>query len=111
MKFCLYSSTPGLERFSKSERFRVWSSTHKQLMRENAQYRSHVSGMTWRLIWAAVAFTIATLLCVLALSAIRGRWNVALTGCIVVLTIAYGIYNTVIAFRLQEFMNEKVGRA
>jgi hypothetical protein len=50
-------------------------------------------------------------MCAFALSAIRGRWNVALTGCTVVLTIVYTIYNTVVSFRLQEFMNERVGRA
>ena len=84
---------------------------HKQLMQENAQYRSHVRRTTWRLIWAGVAFTIALLPCVWLQFTIRGRWNVGLTGCVIVLTVVYTIYNTVVSFRLQEFMNQNVGRA
>jgi hypothetical protein len=67
--------------------------------------------MRWRLIWAGVAFAIALLPCVAAQFAGKGRWSIGVSGYIIVLTVVYTIYNTIVSFRLQEFMNENVGRA
>ena len=109
MKFCLYTSTPGLERFSKSERFGIWRSTHKRLMLEDADYRRRVRRSMWRLIWASIAFTIAASF---FLFAIRGRAAITLNLVgLGVLSVGYTIYNTMASFRMQEFMNERVGRA
>ena len=35
MKFVTYTATPGLERFPERERFTLWRSIHKRLMRED----------------------------------------------------------------------------
>jgi len=78
-------------------------------MREDIDYRQKVRRSTWRLIWAAIAFTMAASLFLIA---IRGRASITfnLVG-LGVLSVGYTIYNTFASFRMQEFMNEKVGRA
>ena len=114
MRFCLYTSTPGLERFPQSERFRVWRATHKRLMQEDQGYRRDVRRYRSRVIWLNVLFTILTLLLASStvLAATGGRtailFNVAGLG---VLSVGYTIYIVVTAFQTQEFMNDSVGKA
>jgi hypothetical protein len=112
MKFCLYSSTPGLERFSELERQGVWRSTHKRLMQEDPQYRRHVRRSTWIQIWVAIVFTIALFFLSWVLSAARGREAITLNlVCIGAPSVGYILYSIVASFRLQEFMNKNVGKA
>ena len=80
-------------------------------MQENSRYRSRVRRTTRRLIWAGVVYVIVLLPCILAQFAIRSRWNLTLAGCTIVLSVVYTLYNAVVSLRLQEFMNENVGRA
>ena len=114
MKFCLYTSTPGLERYPEPDRFRVWRSTHKRLMLEDAGYRRDVRRYRSRVLWLTILFTLVTIFLARdsVLAATSGRTaileNVLAVG---VLSSGYTIYIVVTSFRLQEFMNEKVGKA
>src|SRR5579859_6641203 len=112
MKFCLYTSTPGLERFSESQREGVWRSTHKRLMQEDPEYRRHVRRGRWRLIWVAIVFTIASVFLSWLQSTSRGREAITLNlVCLGSSLVGYIIYTTVASFRLQEFMNGNVAKA
>ena len=57
----------------------------------------------WRLIWVTIMLNIAALLLSL-LSAFNLVW-------LGVLSVGYITYTVIASFRLQEFMNEKVGNA
>ena len=107
MKFVTYAATPGLERFSERERFRVWYSTHKRLMRTDPEYRRRVRGLNWRTFGTTILFT--------GLSFALGRFEwppfeVQLAAYFV-LTILYVtcILRTSVGGQL--FQNEKVGMA
>src|SRR5262245_33390103 len=103
MKFCLYTSTPGLERFPESERFAVWCSTHKRLRQEDTEYRQSVRRFRSKVIWTTVLFTMITLFSAsnTVLSAIRGRPAIILNViCLGVLSLGYTIYIIVAAFRM-----------
>ncbi|QIF02754.1 hypothetical protein [Roseimicrobium sp. ORNL1] len=41
MKCKTYKATPGLDRFPEGQRFTVYRSAHKKLMREDRSYRKH----------------------------------------------------------------------
>lgn len=41
MKCETYKATPGLERFPEGQRFTVYRSAHRKLMREDRSYRKH----------------------------------------------------------------------
>jgi hypothetical protein len=114
MKLCLYTSTPGLERFPKLERFRVWESTHKQLVREDPEYRRHVSRSRWTYIWVTIVFTIAIVYLSLEMnaSAARGRTAISLNLiCLGVTLVGFIVYSVMASSRFQQFMNRKVARA
>ena len=113
MKLCLYTSTVGLERFPKLDRFRVWESMHKQLMRADPEYRRHVRRSTWRYIWVTVLFTVAilSLSFAMGLFAVRGRAAIALSLMCLGVGLVQITYSIVASSRLQEFMNSKVGEA
>jgi len=114
MKFSFYTSTSGLERFPESERFGVWRSTHKRLMQEDAEYRRDVRRWRARVVWISILFAIVMLFLgsTTVLSAARGRPAIILNVvCLGALIVGYAVYTVVAAFRMQEFMNERVGKA
>ena len=114
MRFCLYTSTRGLDRFPELERFRVWRSTHKRLMQEDAEYRRSVSRFKASVLLLSVVYTIAvlSLAFIMVLSVASGGIGTILSVVsLAVLTVAYIVYTILVSFRMQEFMNESVGKA
>ncbi len=117
MKFVTYAATPELTRFPQSERFRVYRSTHKRLMREDAEYRQRVRRFRWGLIWPPLVFTSAWLiLCFVALPDSYGHgsapaWCIAAIVLLVLAQLLVTLRDLAGSFRMQEFQNERVGRA
>src|SRR5690242_6128481 len=105
MKFCLYTSTPGLERYPEPERFRVWRSTHKRLMQQDADYRRDVRRIRSRVVWLTILFMLVVTFLAggVALSVTKGLTpillNVAGLGA---LCLGYTIYIVVTSFLVQE---------
>ena len=114
MKFCLYTSTPGLQPYPETERFRVWRSTHKRLMQEDADYRRDVRRFRSRVVRLTLLFMLVVTFLSggVVLSVTKGPaailLNVAGLG---VLCLGYTIYIVFTSFRVQELMNERVGKA
>jgi hypothetical protein len=79
MKIPTYTQTPGLDRYPEGEQFAVYRATHKRLMSEDAAYRR--------------------------------RWSsyVAAIVCLVFIPIAGWIAVVILAFRQQEFQNQRIG--
>jgi hypothetical protein len=98
MKIITYTSTPGLDRYPERERFAVYRTTHKSLMREDVayrrQWRSYVGGIVCVAIVPISGFVadrmIGILLSVLSIM-------VGLAG------VAY------LTFRQQRRMNQRIG--
>lgn len=79
MKIPTYTQTAGLERFPQHERFGVYRATHKRLLNEDSTYRRR-----WQCYIAAVV-------------------------CLVPIPIAGWVATVVLAFRQQEFQNQRIG--
>ncbi len=71
--------TPGLDRYPEGERFAVYRSTHKRLMQEDIVYRR--------------------------------RFNSYLTAliCLIIIPIVGWAFAVYLAFRQQEFQNQRIG--
>ena len=93
MKFPIYTSTQGLDRYPEHERFSVYCAMHKRLMSEDASYRrqwnSYVGGIVCVAVIPAGSFFLG------------GALGVSLS-------VAGVVY---LAFRQQKFMNQRVGDA
>jgi hypothetical protein len=81
MKIPTYTQTAGLERFSQLERFGVYRATHKRLLSEDSTYQRR-----WQLYIAAVF-------------------------CLAPIPIVGWVATVVLAFRQQEFQNQRIGDA
>jgi hypothetical protein len=105
MKFVMYTATPGLDRFPETQRFRVYCSACKQLMREDAAFRRRV--LRFRLsIFATTAVFIA-----LTSLPLRFTWPAGIEiVSFVIALVAYLVYVLFASFRVQEFQNERVAR-
>jgi len=113
MKFCTYSSTPGLDRYPIEQRYRVWRATHKELMSTDAEYQRAVRRFVFQII-------ASTLVCVIIAPAFtilqhQAPNDIALPVLSVVVplavSVAYAFFVVYASFRIQNFQNEKVGRA
>jgi hypothetical protein len=107
MKFVTYTATSDLERFPEPERFRVWCSTHKRLMRTDPEYQQRVRGFRWRIVGTTIPFT------ALSLALDRFAWPsfVVQLSVYLALTIIYVIYVLRTSFDAQHFQNDRVGKA
>ena len=107
MKFVTYTATPDLDRFPERERFRVWCSTHKRLMRTDSDYQRRVRGFRWRSVGTTILFS--------ALSLALGRFTwppfVVQLPVYLALTVIYVIYILLASFGAQHFQNERIGKA
>jgi hypothetical protein len=72
-------------------------------MHDDPEYRQHVRRFMWRLIWVTILLNIAAF-SLSVLSALNLAW-------LGVLSVGYITYTVLASFRLQEFLNEKVGKA
>jgi hypothetical protein len=61
MKLVTYTATPDLDRFPERERFSVWRSTHKRLMRSDPHYQRRVRGFRWRILGTTIPFVVLSL--------------------------------------------------
>ncbi len=104
MKFVTYTATPGLERFPELERFRVWRSTHKGLLRADREYQRRVRRYRIRSIGTTVLFV---------LGCIALNWSplAVHVPAVLLLTAVYVLYTLRASFGMQSFMNERVGNA
>jgi hypothetical protein len=108
MRFVTYGATPGLEQFPKGERFGRWRAIHRELMSEDAGYRKRIDGGYKGIIWVTAVFVPASVvLGRLGGSRLALKWS---AGLMVALTALYVVYVAVAAFRIQNLMNEGVGR-
>ena len=108
MRFVTYGATPGLEQFPKGERFGRWRAIHRELMSEDAGYRKRIDGAYKNIIWVTLVFVPASVvLGRLGGSRLALKWSVGLT---VALTVLYVVHVALAAFRIQNLMNEGVGR-
>ena len=107
MKFVTYTATPDLERFPEPERFRVWCSTHKRLMRTDSEYRRQMHGFRWKIVGTTIPFV------ALSLALDRFEWPpfVVQLPAYLVLTTIYVIYILRTSLSGQRFQNERVGKA
>jgi len=115
MKLCTYNSTPGLDRYLVGQRYRVWTDTHKELMRTDPEYRRAVRQFKFQIIASSIFAIFATILMLaFSFSIGRGADNTALLIFFIVALVAIlfaQVFSTLrISFRMQRFMNEKVGR-
>jgi len=101
MKFQTYTSTPGLDRFPKHERFAKWQDTHKQLLREDASYRRRFNTYLFSMIFLA---------CIL-MPFYLPFFGINLFGFAMNLFIILGttIAMICLALRQMRFMNERIG--
>ncbi len=108
MRFVTYKATRGLERFREVERDRIWRSTHKCLMRADAEYQRRVRGFHWRIWVASISFLALTI-------PFGGHFDwppVAVqVSASLILTVMYTFYIVRTSFIAQEFQNEWVGKA
>src|SRR3989442_1729084 len=62
MRFVTYTATPGLERFAERDRFGLWCSIHKRLMRTDPEYRNRVRRHRLTILGTTIPFCLATTL-------------------------------------------------
>lgn len=107
MKFVTYTATPDLDRFPERERFSVWRSAHKRLMRTDPDYQRRVRGFRWRIAGTTVLFV------ALSLALDRFAWPpfVVQLPVYLALTVIYVVYILRTSFGAQHFQNERVGKA
>lgn len=79
MKIPTYTQTAGLERFPQHERFAVYRATHERLLIEDSAYHRR-----WQRYIAGVA-------------------------CLAIIPIVGWVAAVVLAFRQQEFQNQRIG--
>ena len=112
MKFCTYNSTPGLDRYLVGQRYRVWCDAHKELMRTDAEYRRANRRFTFRVIASSILITILMLASSFSIGRVAD--NAWLLGFVIValvaVVLAYVFLTLHMSFRMQNFMNERVGR-
>src|SRR5262245_53396348 len=113
MKFCTYRATPGLERFPVEQRFEVWCNVHKQLMRSDAEYCRVANRARIRIIASIVTFLIFNSATTLLQRRIANDTTLTVLSVLVTIAaiFAYLFFLLHQSFRMQCFMNEKVGRA
>jgi hypothetical protein len=102
MKFQTYTSTPGLERFAKQDRFARWQAAHKELLRENVSYRKR---------FHSYLGTIVCLSCAM-MPFYLPMFGVQLFGIVADISLILGLAATVVyvALRQMTFMNQSIGR-
>jgi hypothetical protein len=109
MKFVTYAATAGLDRLPERVRFRVWHSTHKRLMYQDAAYRRRVIRFRSAILWTTVLYCIVPSLPSSMLGA--ASWPQGLSvAAFIVLTLGFIVFVVYASFRAQEFQNERIGR-
>lgn len=124
MELVTYKSTPGLGRYPERERYRVWHSTHKRLMREDSEYRDRVqdfkrSGLRIYGRPTAVCLALILIVWLLVLPAVEGHRLISEASIGIIILIA--LTNVVLvlytlnrdsgaAARVHEFQNERIGK-
>jgi hypothetical protein len=101
MKFQTYTSTPGLERYPQRERFAAWRALHKQLLKDDPQYRKRFHA------YLSSNICLACILGAGCLGAPRGIVGLVLYLFVTLCLVATIVY---LAFRQQHFMNQSIGR-
>lgn len=98
MKIETYTSTPGLDRYPKDQRFAAWRAAHRQLMIGSGEYRNRYN---------SYLTTIICLSCLLPVSFAGG----SLIGLALELPVACCMVCIIVflAFRQQHFMNQSIG--
>jgi hypothetical protein len=111
MKFCTYESTPGLDRYLVGQRYRVWRDAHKELMRTDPEYRQANRRFTFQMIASSIFATILIGACSFSIGRVAD--NAWMLGFVIVALVAvvltYVFFTLWVSFRMQHFMNEKVG--
>jgi hypothetical protein len=107
MKLVLYTATPELERFPERDRFGVWCSTHKHLMRTDLDYQRRCRDFRWRIMGTTI------LLVSLSIALSRFAWAPLMVQLPVylALTVLYVIFILLSSLGQQQFQNEQVGKA
>jgi hypothetical protein len=106
MKFVTYASTTGLERLPESQRFRVYRSAYKQLMRTDTQFRRRVRRFRLAILGMTALFLV-----------LSQFWRfISLPGILepglnVFLPVMYCLYVVRASFSEQQFENKRVGAA
>lgn len=123
MRFVTYEATPGLEQFPERERFGLWRSTHKRLLREDDAYGERVRRFKRRLmlesLFSVVAPTALILTVTFAVLPAVQRHTLLFRlsiGFLIVFALASMLYVLITvpqelrrAIEIQQFMNERIG--
>jgi hypothetical protein len=99
MKLQTYTSTPGLERYPQHERAATWREAHKQLMKDDPEYRKRFHAYLSSVICLSC---VVPGVCFFGLGVIGVALDISLTLCLVAAVVW-------LAFRQQHFMNQRVG--
>jgi len=99
MKLQTYSSTPGLERYPESERFAAWRDAHRQLMKDDPEYRKRFHAYLSTVICLSC---VVLGVCCFPFGAIGIALEISLMLCFVAAVVC-------LAFRQLYFMNQRVG--
>ncbi|MFO1478046.1 MAG: hypothetical protein U1F98_15525 [Verrucomicrobiota bacterium] len=110
MKFASYTSTPGLERFPEAERHRVYQSMYRQLMEQDAEFRGRVGRYKVFIVVLSIVFCLLEAWPILMISRGAGSWPVAV-AMIAVSSGAYAAYVLLAARQIQQFQNDRIGKA
>ena len=101
MKLQTCFSIPGLERYPKRERFAKRQAIHKQLLRDDAQYRKRFNSFLTTIIFLSCP-----------LLAVYGYYfGIGLTSLAANLTIIFCVTATIVYLSLRQmyFMNQRIG--
>jgi hypothetical protein len=101
MKLQTYTSTPGLEHFPKQERFAKWQGVHKQLLRDDVEYRKRFR--SYLINMGCLTFP---MVCVYGYYFGVGLRNWAANVAVIICVVPIMIY---VAMRQMAYMNQRVG--
>ena len=101
MKLKTYTSTLGLDRFPKHERFAKWQAAHKQLLRDDAEYRKR-----FRLYLTGMICLSCLLLGVYGYYFGVGLTSLAANLAVLICVVPVMVY---VAVRQMNFMNQHIG--
>ena len=112
MNWCSYNSTPALDRFPVEKRYQVWRDAHKELMRSDPEYRGAVKRFYSRIIVTSLLTTVVIL--AFSFSSLLVAHNAVLLAIFIVVPLGLVVVDLYFvlraSFRMQHFMNQKVGR-
>lgn len=112
MKFCTYTSTPGLNHFPVQERFRVWRHAHKELAHDDAGYRRALRLYRRRCLALTLLITLSSFGFPFLIHWALRDLPILITCIALFLIVLFAQVLLILglAFGMQNFQNEKVGR-